>query len=77
VKVYTLEKHDANVQKNIILRYLFWVQKLNGYVCFSYFFHFPLSSHRGFFEQFGVREGAGGKPARVEAAGDAAAKKRL
>ena len=25
---------------------------------------------------FGVREGAGGKPARAEAAGDAAAKKR-
>jgi len=28
-------------------------------------------------EQVGVREGAGGKPARAEAAGDAAAKKRL
>jgi len=27
-------------------------------------------------EQLGVREGAGGKPARAEAAGDAAAKKR-
>ncbi len=26
---------------------------------------------------FGVREGAGGKPARAEAAGEAAAKKRL
>ncbi|HRT13939.1 MAG TPA: hypothetical protein P5134_04955 [Bacteroidales bacterium] len=43
------------------------------------FFHFPLSilDLNGSMRASWLREGAGGKPARAEAAGDAAAKKRL
>jgi hypothetical protein len=43
------------------------------------FFHFPLSVFdlNGSVRASWLREGAGGKPARAEAAGDAAAKKRL
>ncbi|HOF45263.1 MAG TPA: hypothetical protein PLZ46_00565 [Bacteroidales bacterium] len=43
------------------------------------FFHFPLLilSLNGSVRASWLREGAGGKPARAEAAGDAAAKKRL
>ncbi|HPY81026.1 MAG TPA: hypothetical protein PK548_04215, partial [Bacteroidales bacterium] len=45
----------------------------------SFIFRFPLSilDLNGSARATWLREGAGGKPARAEAAGDAAAKKRL
>ena len=44
----------------------------------SLFFHFPLTifNLNSFIQATWLREGAGGKPARAAAAGDAAAKKR-